>query len=319
MKKIFIDGEFGTTGIQIREHLKAHPEVTLISIDEHAKKNLDEKKRLIADADVTILCLPDLAAKEVVSAVKSIDCRLIDASSAHRTAEQWVYGLAELSFGQREKIRHARQVTNPGCFATGAILLLRPLILNGKVMTHSKLSINAISGYSGGGAGMIKKYESKSPPFAHHVYGLNFNHKHLPEMTLYSGLEIEPIFTPAVGNFYRGMLVHIPLFLAPGVTPEQIRECLEQYYENEQFVNVASREDCIAVSETKLDAQVISGSNKVDLYVCEDTSESDGSRAVLIARLDNLGKGASTAAVQNMNIMLGFPERLGLVESAGVV
>ncbi len=166
---------------------------------------------------------------------------------------------------------------------------------------------------------MIKEYESESPPFAHHVYGLNFNHKHLPEMTLYSGLEVKPIFTPAVGNFYRGMLVNIPLFLAPGVTPEQIRECLEQCYANEQFVNVASREDCIAVSETRLDAQVIAGSNKVDLYVCNGPSGSDGSRALLVARLDNLGKGASTAAVQNMNIMLGFPECLGLVESAGAV
>ncbi|MDB5981735.1 MAG: N-acetyl-gamma-glutamyl-phosphate reductase [Pseudomonas sp.] len=319
MKKIFIDGESGTTGLQIRQHLKVHPEVMLISIDENAKKNIDEKKRLIADADITILCLPDQAAKDVVSAVQAIDCRLIDASSAHRTAENWVYGLAELSVGQRDKIRHARRVTNPGCFATGAILLLRPLILSGNIQAHSQLSIHGISGYSGGGAGMIKEYEGDAPPFAHHIYGLNFNHKHLSEMTLYCGLEARPIFTPAVGNFYRGMLVSIPLFLAPGVAPEQLRECLEQCYANEPFVRVASPQECIRIGQSRLDAQVIAGSNTMDLYVFKAPSGNDDSRVLLVARLDNLGKGASTAAVQNMNIMLGFPESLGLVESTGAV
>lgn len=319
MKKIFIDGESGTTGLQIRQHLKQHPDVTLISIDEDARKNLDEKKRLIAEADLTILCLPDMAAKEVVSAVQSVDCRLIDASSAHRTAAQWVYGLAELSGDHRDKIRQARRVTNPGCFATGAILLLRPLIRSGQVRAHSPLTINAISGYSGGGAAMVREYESDAPPFAHHLYGLNFSHKHLPEMALYSGLESPPIFIPAVGNFHRGMLVSIPLFLAPGVTPEQLRECLVHSYADEPFINVASAQESSAVSQTRLEAQVVAGSNTVDLYVFSDPLGNDQSRALLVARLDNLGKGASTAAVQNMNIMLGFPESLGLLESTGAV
>ncbi|RVD74827.1 N-acetyl-gamma-glutamyl-phosphate reductase [Pseudomonas koreensis] len=319
MKKIFIDGESGTTGLQIRQHLRAHPEVTLISIDEDARKNLDEKKRLIAEADLTIMCLPDLAAKELVSAVQSIDCRLIDASSAHRTAAQWVYGLAELSGTQRENIRQARRVTNPGCFATGAILLLRPLIRSGKVRADAPLAINAISGYSGGGAAMVREYESEAPPFAHHLYGLSFNHKHLPEMALYSGLESPTIFIPAVGNFHRGMLVSIPLFLAPGVTPEQLRECLAQCYSDEPFVRVASAQESSAASQTRLEAQVVAGSNTVDLYVFGNSSGNDQSRALLVARLDNLGKGASTAAVQNMNIMLGFPESLGLLESTGAV
>lgn len=166
---------------------------------------------------------------------------------------------------------------------------------------------------------MVREYESDAPPFAHHLYGLNFSHKHLPEMALYSGLESPPIFIPAVGNFHRGMLVSIPLFLAPGVTPEQLRECLVHSYADEPFINVASAQESSAVSQTRLEAQVVAGSNTVDLYVFSDPLGNDQSRALLVARLDNLGKGASTAAVQNMNIMLGFPEFLGLLESTGEV
>jgi N-acetyl-gamma-glutamyl-phosphate reductase len=312
LKKIFIDGEFGTTGIQIRSHLRAHPEVEIISIAEGSRKDLTIRKKLMESSDVTILCLPDDAAKELVSSVKSLDCRLIDASSIHRTSKNWVYGLPELSKENRERIKNARLLANPGCFATGAILLLRPLILAGTLRKDERLTINAVSGYSGGGSRMISEYEGERPPFGYSLYGLHLGHKHLPEIMCYSGLFKKPIFIPSVANFYQGMLVSVPLFLRDGLSADDVRNCLTEYYRHEPFVKVAPKADCDYAANSMLDAEISPASNTVSLYVCSDSSPLQDDRVILIAKLDNLGKGASTAAIQNLNIMLGFPDSLGL-------
>ncbi|MEP7729657.1 N-acetyl-gamma-glutamyl-phosphate reductase [Marinomonas primoryensis] len=309
MKKVFIDGETGTTGLQVRERLINHPNIEVISIDPSKKRDIEEKRRLMKEADVTVLCLPDDAAIDSVILAKEEGCRILDASSVHRVAEGWVYGLPELDTTQRAKIKDAQFVSNPGCYPTGAILLLKPLIEAGLLPADGDYSINAISGFSGGGNALIERYEStdKAPIFG--AYGLTFNHKHLPEMKIWSGLDKAPIFVPSVGNFRQGMLTFLPIHLKNGVTMEQLQAKLVDVYANDTFVTVNDFNDIADDAAPFLTPHDLDNSNQVELSVL---SAPDNQSGVLVAKLDNLGKGASGAAVQNLNIMLGFDEGIAV-------
>lgn len=303
---IFIDGEAGTTGLEIRERLHGEPRVRTLSIAEDRRKDRDERLRLMAAADLVVLCLPDDAAREAVTLAESLGGsapRIIDASTAHRTMPGWVYGFAELTAGQADAIRAARRVANPGCYPTGAIALLRPLIDAGIVPKDHPISVNAVSGYSGGGRSMIESYEvAKSAP-AFELYALGLEHKHVPELMALTGLTRRPIFVPSVGNFRQGMLVSIPLHLdtLPG------RPCLrdlelqlDRHYQGAESVRVV-REPTATMQ--RIEPEALNGTDQLELYVF---GKSDLRHAVLVARLDNLGKGASGAAVQNIRLMLGF-------------
>lgn len=294
--RIFIDGEAGTTGLGIRQRLTElapSRNLELLCIDPSLRKDRQERHRLMAEADITVLCLPDDAAREAVALGQDVSTRFLDASTAHRVNSQWVYGLPELDPLQRERIQSARYVSNPGCYATGAIALLRPLVKAGLLPIDYPVSINAVSGYSGGGRAMVESHKRDSGP-AFMLYGLNLEHKHLPEITQYSGLARRPLFVPSVGHFPQGMIVSIPLHLVtlPGCpSPQDIRDVLDQAYDNAKTVRVCA-------AETTLQADTLAGRDDMELRV----HGQDG-YVVLTAQLDNLGKGASGAAVRNLLLM----------------
>lgn len=311
--RVFIDGEAGTTGLQIRERLAARRDLELLSIPDHLRKDLSARADLLNSADVAILCLPDDAAKESVSLITSETTSVIDASTAYRVAEGWDYGFAEMAKDQGARIAASKRVANPGCWPQGLIALLRPLIEAGLLPADHPVTYNGISGYSGGGKSMIADYEaagSKANTFA--PYALTLNHKHLPEMTAYSGLTRTPLFTPAVGNYYKGMLTAIPLQLAtlPKVpTGAELHAAIADHFAaiSDGFVEVAPLADI--GSSADLNPEAHNGTNTLRLHVFANDARA---QAVLIAVYDNLGKGASGAAVQNLNLMIGADAGLSL-------
>jgi N-acetyl-gamma-glutamyl-phosphate reductase len=305
--KVFIDGEAGTTGLQIRARLDARDDITLIQLPDDLRKDAGARRDAFAQADVAILCLPDEAARESVALAQDLDVRFIDASTAHRVDPNWVFGLPELGADQRAAIQAARFVSNPGCYSTGAILMLAPLVAAGLLPVDWAVSINAVSGYSGGGKALIGEYQGGSAP-AHFVYATGQQHKHLPEIMARTGLTRQPIFVPSVGNFEQGMAVQIPLHLSdlPGApNMKDLHAALAAHYAGGRFVSVQD----LADQESRIIPTALNDTNRAEISVRGDAATG---RVVLIAVLDNLGKGASGAAVQNLNLMIGADEGAAL-------
>lgn len=308
---VFVDGQEGTTGLRIHEYLAARRDVEVLRIAPEHRKDTAERARLLNAADVAFLCLPDVAAREAVALVNNPRTCLIDASTAHRTAPGWVYGLPELAPGQRQALRATKRIANPGCHATAFILLLRPLVDAGLVPATHPVSATSFTGYSGGGKKMIEQYQAQpldpllSSP---RPYALSLSHKHLPEMAAHTGLQTPPVFMPVVSSFYNGLAVTVPLHLASlGTSGAALHAALTARYAGEPFVRVMPLSDPDTLEAGGLDLKACNGTNRVDLLVF-----ASGQHALLVARLDNLGKGASGAAVQSMNVHLGMDEGLGL-------
>jgi N-acetyl-gamma-glutamyl-phosphate reductase len=322
---VFIDGEAGTTGLQIRDRLAARSDLEVLSIDPARRKDADARAELLNAADAVVLCLPDDASREAVSMITSNRVKVVDASTAFRVAPGWAYGFAEMSREQRAAIAGSTRVANPGCYPTGFIALVRPLVEAGLIPADFPLTVNAISGYSGGGKGLIGEFEDKAAPAgtndAFRAYGLTLAHKHLAEMQAHAGLAHPPVFAPSVGRYAQGMLVEVPLQLwaLPGrPSPADLHVALESAYAGEAFVEVASGAECAELQKVRagaagyvsaLDPEALNGTNRMRLFVF---GNADGTQARLVALLDNLGKGASGAAVQNLNLMLGLEEGAGL-------
>lgn len=306
--KVFIDGEAGTTGLQIVERLRTRTDIELISIDPERRKDIDTRAYLMNRADVVILCLPDEAARLGASLVTNQNTVIIDASSAHRTAAGWTYGFPEMDKGQRAALSASRRITNPGCYPTGMIALIRPLISRGLLPSGWPVAVHAVSGYSGGGKPMIAEFEEGGTQDNHRIYALGQKHKHVPEMKRYGRLDNAPLFMPSVGRFAQGMLVEIalPLWALPGEPRrEDLHAAFASAYSGETFVKLVPLAESDQI--TSLEPEACNGTNRIELYVFGSDEE-----ARLVARLDNLGKGASGAAVQNLNIALGLDETAGL-------
>ena len=308
---VFVDGQEGTTGLRIHEYLAQRRDVEVLRIDADKRKDAAERARLLNAADVAFLCLPDAASREAAAMVTNPNTCLIDASTAHRTLPGWVYGLPELAPGQRDALRKSKRIANPGCHASAFILLLRPLVDAGLVPKTAAVSATSITGYSGGGKKMIEQYEAKPQEPAltsPRPYGLTMAHKHLPEMAAHTGLASPPNFLPVVGNFYKGLAVSVPLSLKElGATAEKLHDALATRYAGERFVRVKPLRDPEALEAGFFDVQACNDTNDVDIFVFANQGQ-----ALLFCRLDNLGKGASGAAVQAMNVHIGVDEGLGL-------
>jgi N-acetyl-gamma-glutamyl-phosphate reductase len=310
--RVYVDGHVGTTGLRIRDWLAERSDVELITVPESDRKSPEARREFMHASDLTVLCLPDDAAREAVSWVPSDGPKIIDASTAHRVAEGWVYGLPELTRRQRDAIRGARRLSNPGCYASAVILLVRPLVDEGLLRADTALTIHALSGYSGGGRSLIEKWEQGgllSLPYEA-PYALGAVHKHIPEMRQYAKLMTEPQFVPAVGPFRCGMRVEVPLhasIVAKG-DARAVWESLRERYDGEPFVRVMPLTDAEVIDEWTFDPCACNDTNRIDMYVVAHAS----GHVLLVALLDNLGKGAAGVAIQNLNLMLGLLETEGL-------
>ncbi|MBQ0961514.1 N-acetyl-gamma-glutamyl-phosphate reductase [Ideonella sp. 4Y11] len=310
--KVFVDGQEGTTGLRIHEYLAGRADLEVLKIDADKRKDAAERARLINASDITFLCLPDAASREAAAMVTNPQTCLIDASTAHRTVPGWTYGMPELAPGQRDAIRAGKRIANPGCHASAFVLAVRPLVQAGLLPADAPVTATSITGYSGGGKSMIAQYEAGGDAAltAPRPYALALAHKHLPEMKAHTGLARPPVFMPIVASFYKGLAVSVPLHLSslkPGTTGAQLQQALAEYYAGERFIRVMPLSDPDTLADGFFDVQACNDTNRVDLFVFANDTQ-----AVVMARLDNLGKGASGAAVQAMNVHLGCEESLGL-------
>ncbi|MCE2516835.1 MAG: N-acetyl-gamma-glutamyl-phosphate reductase [Alphaproteobacteria bacterium] len=314
--KIFIDGEAGTTGLQVRDRLIAHPDVELITIDHDLRKDAATRRQAMAAADAAILCLPDEAAIEAVQLAEGLAVKIIDASTAFRTHPDWAYGFPELDDAQRGMIAGSRRVANVGCYATAMIALIRPLVDGGMISPDAPLNISAISGYTGGGKALISYMDNNDGP-RHFAYALNLAHKHIPEVMMHARLDRKPTFLPMVGDFDCGMLVQLPLTsaqLKPGARRRDLHDVYSAHYADEAFIRVRGLDEGDGLTDKGyLAADALKGTNMLDIHTLGYDDGDDQHQVMMVARLDNLGKGASGAAVQNLNLVLGLDETTGLL------